>query len=182
MPRQHCQLSHRKWSQRLRFIWNAPPGGKSEIASQRFVSILKAVGRILLVRELLILCYMTGLARVQVQYSAFVIPFVERRHSPQWDSLLFSKYRPGYVRCTRFRKENSGLKYPSYYHAQSCEWDERLPSRLAYSASAFPLEHVGYDLPLYSVTQHICVLPVRLAVIANMPCYSQLWLHMGRLP
>jgi len=80
MPRQHCQLSHRKWSHRLLCIWNAPPGGKSEIAPQRFESMVKAVGRILLVRELLISCYMTGLARVQVQYSAFMIPFVERRH------------------------------------------------------------------------------------------------------
>jgi len=39
---------------------------------------------------------------------------------------------------------------------------------------AYRLHHVGYDLPLYSVMQHICVPPVRLAVIANMPCYSQL--------
>ena len=80
---QHCQLSHGKWSHRLLCIWNAPLEGKSEIAPQRFESIVKAVGRILLVRELLISCYMTGLAWVQVQYSAFVIPFVERRHGAQ---------------------------------------------------------------------------------------------------
>jgi len=110
MPRQHCQLSHRKWSHWLLCIWNAPPGGKSEIAPQRFESMGKAVGRIRLVRELLISCYMSGLARVQVQYSAFVIiRFVERRHGAQWHSLFFSKYRPGYVRCSRFLQENSGL-------------------------------------------------------------------------
>jgi len=45
--------------------------------------MVQAVGRILLVRELLIWCYMTGLARVQVQYSAFVIPVVESRHGVQ---------------------------------------------------------------------------------------------------
>jgi len=83
MPRQHCQLSHRKWSHRLLSIWNPPLGGMSKIAPQRFESIVKAVGRILLVRELLISCYMTGLTRVQVPYSAFVIPFVERRHGAQ---------------------------------------------------------------------------------------------------
>ena len=66
MPRPHCQLSHRKWSHRLLFIWNARRGGKSEIAPQQFESMVKAVGRILLVCELLISCYMTGLARVQV--------------------------------------------------------------------------------------------------------------------
>jgi len=83
MPCQHCELSHRKWSHRLLCIWNAPPGGKSEIATQWFESMVQAVGRILLVRELLISCYMTGLRQVHVQYSAFVIPFVERRHSAQ---------------------------------------------------------------------------------------------------
>jgi len=83
MPCQHCQLSHRKWSDRLLRIWNASLGGKSEIAPQRFESMVQAVGRILLVCELLISCYMTRLARVQVQYSAFVIPFVERRHGAQ---------------------------------------------------------------------------------------------------
>jgi len=77
MPRQHCQLSHCKWSHRLLCIWNDPPGGKSEIGPQRFESMVKAVGRILLLRELLILCYMTRLARFQVQKSEFVIPFVE---------------------------------------------------------------------------------------------------------
>jgi len=77
MPRQHCQLPHRKWAHRLLCICNAPPRGKSEIAPQRYESMVKAVGRIHLVRELLISCYMTGLARAQVQYSAFVIPFVE---------------------------------------------------------------------------------------------------------
>jgi len=45
--------------------------------------MVKAVGRILLVHELLVLCYMSGLARGQVQYSAFMIPFVEQRHSAQ---------------------------------------------------------------------------------------------------
>jgi len=54
MPCQHCQLSHRKWSHRLLCIWNAPPRGKSEIAPQRFETMVKAVGRIRLVRELLI--------------------------------------------------------------------------------------------------------------------------------
>jgi len=83
MPRQHGQLSHYKWSHRLLGIWNGPPGGKSEIAPQRFELMVKAVGRILLVRELLISCYITGLARVQVQYSAFVIKFVERMHRAQ---------------------------------------------------------------------------------------------------
>ena len=83
MPRQHCQLSDRQWSPRLLCIWNAPLGGKTEIAPQRFESMVKAVGRILLVHELLISCYMTGLARVQVQYSAFVIPVVQRRHGAQ---------------------------------------------------------------------------------------------------
>jgi len=83
MPRQHCQLSHYKWSHRLRYIWNAPPGGKSEIGPQLFKSMVKAVGQILLVRELLISCYMTGLAQLHVQYSVFVIPFVERKHSAQ---------------------------------------------------------------------------------------------------
>ena len=76
MPCQNCQLSHRKWSHRLLCIWNAPPGGKSEIAPQRFESMVKAVGRLVLVRELLISCDMTGLAWVQVQYFAFVVPFV----------------------------------------------------------------------------------------------------------
>ena len=109
MPLQVCQLCHRKWSNRLECIWNAPPGGKSEIAPQRFESMVKAVGRILLVGELLISSYMTGLARVQFEYSAFVIPIVERRHGAQSHSLLFSKYRPGYVRCSRFLQENSGL-------------------------------------------------------------------------
>ena len=83
MPRQHCQLSHRKWSHRLLCIWNASPGGKSEIGPQRFESMVNAIGRILLVHELPISCYMTELAWVQVQYSAFRIPFVERRHSAQ---------------------------------------------------------------------------------------------------
>jgi len=83
MPRQHCQLSHRNWFHRLLGIWNAPPKGKSEIAPQRFESMVKAVGRILFVRELLISCFITGLARVQVQYSAFIIPFVERRRGAQ---------------------------------------------------------------------------------------------------
>jgi len=56
MPRQYCQLSHCKWSHRLLSMWNAPVGGKSEIGPQWFESIVKAVGRILLVRELLIFC------------------------------------------------------------------------------------------------------------------------------
>ena len=109
MPHQHCQLSHRKWSHRLLCIWNASSGGKSEIGPQRFESMVKAGGRILLVRELLILCYMTGLARVPVQYSVFVIAFVEWRHGAQWHRLFLSKYRPGYVCCSRFLQENSGL-------------------------------------------------------------------------
>jgi len=83
MPRQYCQLSHRKSSHRLLCIWNALPGGKSEIAPQRFESMVKAVGQILLVRELLLSCCMTGLAWVQVQYSVFVILFMERRHGAQ---------------------------------------------------------------------------------------------------
>jgi len=66
MPRQNCQLSHCKWSHRLLGIRNTPLGGKSEIEPQRFESMVKAVGRILLVRELLILCDLTGLARIQV--------------------------------------------------------------------------------------------------------------------
>ena len=82
LPRQHCQLSHCKWD-RLLCIWNATRGGRSKIGHQRFESMVKAVGGILLVRELVISCSMTGLARVQVQYSAFMIPFVERRHSAQ---------------------------------------------------------------------------------------------------
>jgi len=77
MPCQHCQLSHHKWSHRLLGIWNGPPGGKSKIAPQRFESMVKAIGRILLVRELMISCYMSGLARVEVEYCAFVISFVE---------------------------------------------------------------------------------------------------------
>ena len=109
MTRQHCQLSHGKWSHRLLSIWNAPPGGNSEIAPQRFELMVKAVGQILSVRELLIACYMTGLAQVQVQYCAFVIPFVERSHCAQWHSLLFSKYSPGYVRSSHFLQEHSGL-------------------------------------------------------------------------
>jgi len=108
MAREHCQLSHRKWSHGLLCIWNVPQGGKSEIGPQWFESIVKAVGRILLQCELLIWCYMTGLARVQVQYSVLVIAFVERRHDTQ-HRLLFSKYHPGYVRCSRFLQENSGL-------------------------------------------------------------------------
>jgi len=80
MPRQHCQLSHGTWFHRPLFIWNAPGGGKSEIVPQRFESKVKDVGRIALVRELLISCNMTGLAPGQVQYSAFVIPFVDGRH------------------------------------------------------------------------------------------------------
>jgi len=83
MPCQHCQLFYRKWSHSLLCIWNGPPGGKSEIVPQRFESTVKAAGRIPLVCELLISCYMTGLAQVQVQYSAFVIPFVEQRHGTQ---------------------------------------------------------------------------------------------------
>jgi len=83
MPRQYSPLSHRKCSHRLLCIWNAPPGGKSEIGSQRFKSLVQAVGRILLVRELVIWCYMTGLALVQVQYSALVIPVVESGHGVQ---------------------------------------------------------------------------------------------------
>jgi len=77
MPRPHCQLTHCKWGHRLLWICDASPGGKSEIAPQRYESMVKAVGRIHLVRELLISCYLTGLARAQVQYSVFVIPFVE---------------------------------------------------------------------------------------------------------
>jgi len=83
MPHQHCQLSHCKWSYRLLCIWNATLRGMSEIGPQQFESMVKAGGRILLVRELLTCCDMTGLARVQVKYSAFVIPFVERRHGVQ---------------------------------------------------------------------------------------------------
>ena len=64
-------------------IWNAPQGGKSEIGPKWLGSMVKAVGRILLMRELLISCYMNGLARVQVQYSAFVILFVKPRHGAQ---------------------------------------------------------------------------------------------------
>jgi len=56
---------------------------------------------------------------------------------------------------------------------------ERLPSRIAYSASAYRLHNVGYDLPLDYVTQHICVVQVQLRVIANIPCYSHLPLEMG---
>jgi len=62
MPRQHCQLSHRKWSHRLVCMWNASLGGKCEIGGQPFESRVKAVGQILVVPELLISCYMTGLA------------------------------------------------------------------------------------------------------------------------
>ena len=71
--------------------------------------MVKADGRIPLVRELLIPCYMTGLAQVQVEYSAFVIPFIERRQCTKRGRLLFSKYHPGNVRCSRFLQHNSGL-------------------------------------------------------------------------
>jgi len=80
---QDCPLSHSKSPYRLQCIWNAQLGGKWEIGPQRFKAMVKAVGRILLVCELVILCDMTGLARVQVQYSAFVIPSVERSDSAQ---------------------------------------------------------------------------------------------------
>jgi len=80
MPRQSCQLSQRKLAHRLHFIWNAPLGGKSEIGPQRFESMVKAVGRIPLLLELLIACDMTGLAQVHVQYCAYVMQFVEGRH------------------------------------------------------------------------------------------------------
>jgi len=109
MPCQHCQLSHPKWSHRLLCIWSAPPGGKSKIEPQWFKIMVKAVGWIALVQELLIWYYMTGLAQGQVQYSVFVIPFVERRHGAQWHSLSVSKHRSGSVRCSRFLQENSGL-------------------------------------------------------------------------
>ena len=109
MPRQHCQLSHCKWSHRLLCIWNAALGGKSEIGPPRFESMVKAVGWILWVYELLISCYMTRLARVQVQYSAFVITLVERKHGAQWHRLWFSTYCPGYVGSSQFLPENSRL-------------------------------------------------------------------------
>ena len=53
------------------------------MAPQWFESMVKAVGRILSLCKLLISCDMTGLARVQVQDSVFVIPFVEPRHGAQ---------------------------------------------------------------------------------------------------
>ena len=60
MRHQYPQLSLCKWSHRLLGIWNAPRGGKCEIGPQRFESLVKAVGQILLVRELVISCYMTA--------------------------------------------------------------------------------------------------------------------------
>jgi len=83
MPSQHCQLAYRKWYYRLLCIWKASLVGKSEIGPQQFELMVKDVGQILLEGELLISCYMTRLAWVQVQYSAFMIPFVERRHGAQ---------------------------------------------------------------------------------------------------
>ena len=67
MPYQDGQLFNLKSSHRLLCNWNTPLGGKSEKEPQPFESTVNAVGRILLVPEFLNLCYMTGLAQVQVQ-------------------------------------------------------------------------------------------------------------------
>jgi len=77
MPCHHCKLSHCKLSHRLLCIWNVLLGGTYDIGPQQLELMVKAVGRIALLRELLISCYMTGLAQGQVQYSVFMIPFVE---------------------------------------------------------------------------------------------------------
>ena len=62
IPRQHSQLSHPKWSHRRLCIWNPHLGGKSQIPPEWFESRVKAVGWLLLVCDLLIFCYLTGLA------------------------------------------------------------------------------------------------------------------------
>jgi len=54
-------------------------GENSEIGPEWLVSMVKAVGGIRLVRKLLIACYMTWLVQVHVQYSEFMIPFMESR-------------------------------------------------------------------------------------------------------
>ena len=109
MPHQHCQLSHRAWCHRLLCIWNPPWRGKSAIGPPRCECMVKAVGCIGLVSELLIWGYMTGLAQVQVQYSEFVIRFLEGRYCAQWHRLLFTQNCPDSVHCSHFLQETSGL-------------------------------------------------------------------------
>jgi len=83
MPHQQDLLFRHKLPCRLPCIWNARSGETSEITPQLFQSMVETAGRMLLAPESLLSLYMSALAQVQCQYSAFVRPFVQQRRDAQ---------------------------------------------------------------------------------------------------